>query len=151
MNLQAKLTLWYVLLVVVLVGSISGVDLASNMQQRFDATLAQADTLKVVASKFVTKTLNSQPSVKLSVALQNPELANDLTGLLRSNAILEFAVFNPQTKEILADSSPDHVGDQAVGYPDFQKLVVESPWYEKWKVLKGGDISEALRQMQQRR
>ena len=59
MNLQAKLTLWYVLLVVILVGSISGVDLATNMQQRFEATLVQAQTLKDVAGKLVTKTLNS--------------------------------------------------------------------------------------------
>jgi signal transduction histidine kinase len=141
MNLQAKLTLWYVLLVVILVGSISGVDLATNMQQRFEATLVQAQTLKDVAGKLVTKTLNSQPSLKVSQALASPELASDLLDLLRSNAILEFAVVDPTSNVILADSRPDRVGETYEGYPDFEDLVKQSPFYSKWKVLRGSEGS----------
>src|ERR1039457_120174 len=113
MNLQAKLTLWYVLLVVVLVSSISGLDLANNMQQQFEATLAQADTVMSAAGKFVTKTLNSQRSKPIPDALRDAELAGDLLDLLGKNAILEIAVTNPTTHEILADSSPDRLGDKA--------------------------------------
>jgi signal transduction histidine kinase len=139
MNLRAKLTLWYVLLVVVLVGSISGVDLANNMQQRFEATLAQADTLKLVAGKFVTKALDAQRTTPLKTALDDPVLDNDLSDLLHTNAIVEIAVTEPKTREILADSNPDHVGDTAEEYPDFRRFVVEFPFYEKWKVLLGND------------
>jgi signal transduction histidine kinase len=139
MNLQAKLTLWYVLLVVVLVGSISVVDLVYNMQQHFEATLAQAEQLKLIAGKFVTKPLNSQRTTPLQEALGDPTLANDLSDLLRTNTIIEIAVTDPKNHEILADSNPDRVGDTAEQYPDFRKLVIEDPWYEKWSVLRGSD------------
>jgi hypothetical protein len=139
MNLQTKLTLWYVLLVAVLLGSISAVDLINNMQQRFDATLAQAETYKVVAGKYVTKTLNSQLSTPLPKALSDPVLANDLSDLLRTNAIIEIAVTDPKTYETLADSSPDRVGVRAEHYPDFRRLVIDDPWWEKWRVLRGSD------------
>ncbi len=139
MNLQAKLTLGYVLLVVVLVSSISAVDLIHNMQQRFDATLEQAETLKLEAGKFVTKTLNSQRTTPLRQALSDPELANDLSDLLRTNAILEIAVIDPKTSEILADSIPVRVGDRADPLPDFAKLVQEGAWFEKWSVLRRSD------------
>ncbi|MBZ5621171.1 MAG: PAS domain-containing protein [Acidobacteriia bacterium] len=140
MNLQAKLTLLYVLLAVILVSSISVVDLINNMQQQFEATLAQAKTFEVAAGKFVTKTLNSQRTTPLPKALADPALANDLSDLLRTNAILEIAVTDPTTHDILADSNPDQLGHKAEPYPDFEKLVKEGPWYEKWRVLGGSDI-----------
>jgi signal transduction histidine kinase len=140
MNLQAKLTLWYVLLVVVLVSSISGLDLANNMQQQFEATLAQADTVMSAAGKFVTKTLNSQRSKPIPEALRDDELAGDLLDLLGKNAILEIAVTDPATHEILADSSPDRLSEKAPPYPDFRELVSVDPWYVKWKVLGGSDL-----------
>src|SRR4051794_31795311 len=123
MNLQAKLTLWFVLLVVVLVGSISGVDLINNMQQRFEATLDQAETFKAMAGKVVTKSLNGQPLTPVPKALEDPVLANDLSDLLKNNAIVEIAVTDPESKEILADSNPDRVGQTAQNYPDFGALV----------------------------
>ncbi|HLK63152.1 MAG TPA: ATP-binding protein [Bryobacteraceae bacterium] len=139
MNLQAKLTLWYVLLVLVLVGSISAIDLINSMQQRFDATLAQAETIKIAAGIFVTTTLNSQRAKPLRDALADPDLQSALSGLLRGNAILEIAVTNPQDSEILADSSPDRVGDKPDQNPDFDRLVNRESWFEKWRVLRGSD------------
>src|SRR5579871_4634927 len=113
MNLQIKLTLSYVLLVVVLVGLISGVDLINTMQQRFDATLTQAETIRFVAGLSVSRTLNSQRTKALSEALSDPELSDVLSGLLRANAILEVAVVDPKNSEILADSNPERVHDKA--------------------------------------
>jgi len=147
MNLQAKLTLGYVLLVVVLVGLISGVDLIKSMEQRFDATLQQAETIKVSAGMFVTRTVNSQRTTPLDQALSDPELSSNLGDLLtagysganRTNAIFEIAVTDPKTNKILADSSPDKVGLRADQYGDFEELVNEKPWYEKWRVLRGSD------------
>jgi len=123
MNLQAKLTLWYVMLAVVIVGSISSVDLVNNMQQQFDSTLSRADTLKLVAAKFVSKTLNSQRTKSLREALRYKVLQNDLLDLLGKNAILEIAVVDPKTEVALADSIPDHVEKKIGPFPDFRDLV----------------------------
>jgi len=139
MNLQAKLTLWYVVLAVVIVGSISGVDLANNMQQQFESTLSRAETLKLVAAKFVSKTLNSQRTKSLPEALRDSVLQNDLLDLLGKNAILEIAVVDPKTNEVLADSLPERRGEKAGPYPDFRDLVNRATWYEKWQVLRGTD------------
>jgi len=149
MNLQAKLTLWYVVLAVVIVGSISGVDLVNNMQQQFDSTLSRAETLKLVAGKFVSKTLNSQRTKPLRDALRDPVLRNDLLDLLGKNAILEIAVVDPHTNEVLADSIPERLGEQAGPYPDFRDLVNRAPWYEKWQVLRRSGSDRQLYQLEQ--
>ncbi len=140
MNLQAKLTLWNVLLAVAIVVAISGVDLANNMQQQFDATLDRANTLKLVASKLVAQSLNSQLTKPLREALRDPTLANDLLDLLtRAKAIVEIAVTDPITNVALADSASDRLGAETGPYPDFAGLVRERSWYQKWKVLRGSD------------
>ena len=74
MNLQAKLTLGYVLLAVLIVSIISGVDLATNMQQQFDATLERAEILNPVATKFVKRDveLAADGAAARSAARQRP-------------------------------------------------------------------------------
>ena len=139
MNLQAKLTLWYVLLAVGIVSSISAVDLAGNMQQQFDATLKRADALKVAANIIVKSTLNSQLAKPLRQALRDPGLQPSLEGLVTgAKAILEIAVADAKTNEVLADSAPERSGD-AGNYPDFRVLVTDTSWREKWRVLRGSE------------
>src|SRR5215467_143988 len=139
MNLQAKLTLWYMMLAVVIVSAISLVDLANNMQQQFESTLDRAETLKLAATKFVRKTINSQLTKPLPVALQDPGLASDLLDLLQGGAILEISVVDPATNEVLAGSLSTRVGERVAPYPDFRDLVTHAGWREKLKVLRGND------------
>ncbi len=140
MNLQAKLTLWNVLLAVVIVVAISSVNLANNMQQQFEATLARADTLKQVASKLITGSVNEQRTKSLREALRDPKLTDDLLDLLtRAKAIVEIAVTDPQTNEVLASSSSSNLGNTGGPFPDFATLVNHEGWYQKWKVLRGSD------------
>src|SRR5581483_330640 len=138
MNLQAKLTLAYVLLAVVIVTVISGIDLATNMQQQFDATLERAEVLNPVATKFVKQTLNSRLDLPLREALRDQQLAADLLDLLtNSRAILEIAVVDPKTpnNEVLADSDPARIGQGSGPYPDFRELVKTAGVFEKLRVL----------------
>jgi signal transduction histidine kinase len=136
MNLQAKLTLGYVLLAVMIVSIISGLDLATNMRQQFDATLERAQVLNPVATKYVKRTLNSQITVPLRVALRDQTLAADLLDLLtHAKAILEIAVVDPKTSEVWADSDPARIGQTAGPYPDFAALVKQSGVFEKARLL----------------
>src|SRR6202790_3180944 len=140
MNLQAKLTLWYVLLAVVIVGSISGIDLVTNMTHQFDATLKSADTLTTSALIIVKSTLNSQLHKPLREALRDPSLQPNLVSLLSANkAILEIAVVDAHTHDVVADSAPERLGGDAGPYPDFRTLVEHTGWREKWKVLRGSE------------
>jgi signal transduction histidine kinase len=137
MNLQAKLTLGYVLLAVAIVTTISGLDLATNMQQQFDATLERAEVLSPVATKFVRQTLNSQLSVPLRTALRDQTLSTDLLDLLtKSPTILEIAVVDAKTDEVLADSDPARLGAKCGPYPDFRDFVTHSGVFEKLRVLR---------------
>jgi signal transduction histidine kinase len=140
MNLQAKLTLWNVLLAVVIVVAISSVDLANTMKQQFEAALDRAETLKLVASKLVKQSLNTQLNKPMREALRDPALANDLLDLVtRAKAIVEIAVTDPATNEVWADSASDRLGTDVGPYPDFANLVRDQSWYQKLKVLRGSD------------
>ncbi len=136
MTLQARLTLGFVILVVLMVGFISAVDLIMNMEQQFDATLQRAQFLVPLATKYVSKTYNSQLLVPVPEALSDKALASDLLELLtKEQAILEIAVVDPHTNEVLADSDPTRVRNKAGTYPDFEQLVTKAGWLKKTQVL----------------
>lgn len=136
MNLQAKLTLGYVLLVVLIVSIISLLDLSTNMKQQYDSTLERAKVLNPVATKYVKRTLNSQITVPLREALRDKSLAADLLDLLtNARAVLEIAVVDPKTNEILADSDAGRIGQFAGPYGDFEEFVRRLGVWEKAKLL----------------
>ena len=135
MSLRARLTLWSVLVMAIVVGVISTVDLGHEMQQQFDATLQRADLLKQVAGKLVSVSLGNQPTAPLREALRAPILKDELIDLLSaSHAVLEIAVCN-RDDEILADSDPTRVGMRFGHYDDFRPLVRDSSWLDKLRVL----------------
>ncbi|HJT88626.1 MAG TPA: ATP-binding protein [Bryobacteraceae bacterium] len=135
MTLQAKLTLGSVILASLMVGLVSTVDLANDMQREFDSTLQRADTLKTVATKMVSQTINRQRTVPLREALRDPDLQDVLVGILtESRAILEVAVVDPHY-EILLDTDPARLGVTSPPYPDFRPLVTTTSLYQKMRVL----------------
>jgi signal transduction histidine kinase len=135
MTLQAKLTLGSVVLASLMVGVVSAVDLANEMQRQFESTLERADTLKVVATNMVSQSLNRQRTLPLREALRDPDLHGLLVSLMaESHAILEVAVVDPRN-EILLDSDPARLGVTSPAYPDFRPLVVSSSWSEKLGLL----------------
>jgi signal transduction histidine kinase len=136
MNLQAKLTLAFILLVVVIVSTISVIDLGNTMQLQFEGTLERADVINPIATRFVMDTRNSQLDVSLREALRAKSLSNDLLDLLtNAKAILEIAVVDPKTEEILADSDPRFLGQTSGPYPDFRDLVQHAGLLTKLRVL----------------
>jgi signal transduction histidine kinase len=136
MNLRVKLTLGYVLLAVAMVFAISVVGLGNTIQQQFEANLDRAEVLDLVATNYVKQTLNSQLTVPLREALRDTTLASNLLELLtNARAILEIAVVDPYTNDILADSDPGRIGQKSGPYPDFRKVVMDAGWVAKVKLL----------------
>ncbi len=136
MNLQARLTLSFVLLAVLLAGTISCVDLAGEINQQFAATLERAENLGTLASDLVGLSLNRQLTKPLNEAVRDREVSTLLRDtMLASNAIVEIAVLSPGN-EILADSIPDEIGKFLAPYDDFRPVVTGNGWYGKWRVLR---------------
>src|SRR5215469_1818315 len=102
MTLQAKLTLGSVVLASLMVGLVSAVDLANEMDRQFESTWERANTLKTVASSMVSQSLNRQRRVPLREALRDADLQSLMIAIMSaSHAILEVAVVDPHTNEIL--------------------------------------------------
>ena len=142
MNLRVKLTLGYVLLTVAMVFAISVASLGNTIQQQFEANLERAEVLELVATNYVKQTLNSQLTVPLREALRDSTLASNLLELLtNARAILEIAVVDPDTNEILADSDPGRIGQKSGPYPDFRGVVMDSGWVQKVKLLLAHDTT----------
>jgi signal transduction histidine kinase len=136
MTLQAKLTLGSVVLASLMVGVVSAVDLLNEMQRQFDSTLERADTLKSVASRMISQSINRQRTLSLREALREPDLQMLMIDIISaSHAILEVAAVDPQTNEILLDSDPGQLGMKSPQYDDFEPLVISSSWWNKLQVL----------------
>ena len=136
MNLKARLTLSFVLLAVLLAGTISCVDLAGEINQQFAATLERAENLRTLASDLVGLSLNRQLTKPLGEAVRDPEVSTLLRDtMLASHAIVEIAVLSPENV-ILADSIPDEIGKVQFPYDDFRPVVTDHGWYGKWRVLR---------------
>ena len=136
MSLKARLTLSFVLLAVVLAGTISCVDLAGEIEQQFSSTLDRAENLRALASDLVGLSLNRQLTRPLAEAVRDPELATLLRDTtLASPAIVEIAVLSPDNA-ILADSIPDEIGKMLLPYDDFRPVVTDTSWYGKWRMLR---------------
>jgi len=140
MTLQAKLTLGSVVLASLMVGVVSAVDLANEMQRQFESTQERADTLKTVASRMIKQSINRQRTLSLREALRDPDLQSLMIDIiLASHAILEVAAVDPETNEILLDSDPGQLGMKSLPYADFTPLVVSSSWWTKLQVLLKGE------------
>jgi signal transduction histidine kinase len=135
MNLQAKLTFGAVALETLIVGVISAVDLGIVMQLEFDAAKYRAGLVRDVASEYVLQVLNRLPPLPPREALRDPMLRGRLSKLLtESNELIEIAVVDPATQQILADSLPDP-GQISRKYPDFDDLVTRSGWLQKLTLI----------------
>jgi signal transduction histidine kinase len=138
MTLRARLTLWSVLVVTVVVALISAVDLGNQIKQQFEFTLERAQLLKKVATKLVIQTLARQRNVPYSQALLDPAFSAELTDILTtSRVLLEIAVCDDK-REILADSDPQRLGKTCPPYEDFGPAVKASGWLDKLRILTGG-------------
>ena len=136
MTLRAKLTLGFVVLVVLMVAFISAADVINDIQEQFEATLKRAELLANVAVDYATKALNADRSVPFEVAMQNENLSAELLNLLtQEQAILEITVVDPVTNRILAGSDTVRINERTKPYPDFRELVFQTSPLRKAKVL----------------
>jgi len=137
MNLRAQLTLWSVLVMAVIVGTVTAVDLAQEVKLQFESALERADYTMQVAVNEVKQTVNRNPTIAISDALlTDKDLPNDLLAAMStSKSLYEIAVCDPQGV-ILVDSVPTPAGTKfPTSLPDFGPLVHNGSLVEKMRVL----------------
>lgn len=124
MNLRAQLTLWSVLVMAVIMGIVSAVDLTQEVRNQFESTLERAEFFKGAAVDVVRRTLNRNRTGSLVEALQrDSDLSDELISIMTaSQSLLEIAVCDPQGG-ILKAIPPGQTGTKFPAYPDFRPLV----------------------------
>ena len=136
MNLRAQLTLWSVLVMAVIVGTVTAVDLAQEVKLQFESALERADYTMGVAVNEVKQTVNRNPTIAIPDALQSDkDLSGELLAAMStSKSLYEIAVCDPQGV-ILVDSVPTPTGTRFPNLPDFEPLAHKGSLIEKMRVL----------------
>ena len=145
MSLRARLTIWSVLLMAVIVGVVSAVDLAQEIDHQFQADLDRAKLYEKAAVDAVTRIVNSHRRIPIRLALESdPDLSGELLNVMTaSQSLNEVAVCDLQGI-ILAHSESKRAGTMFPAYPDFQKLV-DGTLREKAQVLFAGSQKKYYR------
>ncbi|MEX2261675.1 MAG: ATP-binding protein [Bryobacteraceae bacterium] len=136
MGLRARLTLYSVLLMATIVGVVSALHLAHAIELQFFESLERGKIMQRISVDAVTRTLDRERSAPLNEALtRDEELSNHLLNILTAaTALLEIAVTDTHGR-ILADSDPSRVGMIFTEYPNFESMVLRTPWWGKLPIL----------------
>jgi signal transduction histidine kinase len=123
MSLRVQLTLWSVLVMAVIVGAVSAVDLAQQVNHQFDTTRERADYYLSAAVNLVKQTVNRDDALPVRDSLlRDPDLPNELlAAMTASKSLLEIAVCDPDGN-VLVDSLPNRAGNKFPAYRDFQPV-----------------------------
>jgi hypothetical protein len=124
MSLRVQLTLWSVLVMTLIVGVVTAVDLVQEVRHQFDSTLDRANFYIDHAADLVQSKANRDRTVPVQVALRrDPDLSRELLNLMTaSKSLYEIAVCDSQ-EVILSDSDPEQINKKCPSYPDFERLV----------------------------
>jgi signal transduction histidine kinase len=141
MTLQAKLTLGTVLMATVIVAIISGVYLGNMMDLQFESVQREALGVGDIALRYVEDAVNhSSPGVPPNEALASDRLTEQFkTEVAYHKEIVEVAVVDGITGEILADNFPDRRGQPSQSYEPLGPLV-DYGWLRKLAVLRSHNI-----------
>jgi len=135
MSTQTRLTLSSVLVMTAIVLIISVLDLGSQMDAQFQATLEHAELLKRTAVSQVVEALNRDRQHPWRETLRASNLDRNLVDIMSaSHALLEIAVCD-NDNEILIDSDPKSQGKKFPQYADFRPVVNNTNWLQKVRIL----------------
>jgi signal transduction histidine kinase/HAMP domain-containing protein len=137
MSLKTRLTLWSVVVMTLMVGTISAIDFSNQIRQEFEGALERADLLKRVVVDMVVRSLEREPNLPIREALsRDPRLEAQLVDILSAApALLEISISDRNNRILLA-SAPERAGETYVPYPDFRPVVREQSWLGKLRALR---------------
>jgi hypothetical protein len=136
MSLQTRLTLWSVLVMALIVGVISAMDLSRDLQRQFDATLERAELIKRFTTTMVLESLERERTLPYRDAIaKDARLQAELSEIFTfTPALIEIAVTDLNDR-ILAANDPGRVGQRFQKFDKFEPLVNDAGALEKLRVL----------------
>jgi len=126
MHLRAQLTLWLVLVMALIVGTVGAFDLAQEINNQFDFTKERADICNERAREAAKRALDRNPTAaSIPDALRNDsQLSGDLVEIMtaKSSPVIEIGVCDPQGV-ILADTGSSSAGNKCPAEASFEPLL----------------------------
>lgn len=138
MTLQARLTLWSMLVMAAIVVVVSISDMVGEVNRQFVDSLNQG---KLILSYAVSATNREAQNAALndysaSVAARSYQLSGQLLDLTASSkSLVDDIVITDGSGRILADSYPQTAGTNFVPRPDFSAIVEHGSSRDKWRLL----------------
>lgn len=134
--MQARLTLWSIIVMALIVGFVSTLDLADEIDRQFQSNRQRAEAALQIALNLVIDSL--QPNFHSPVTsdiLNRGLISEELQPLIGvSHTLVEIAVCDPHGR-ILADTKPERVGTDFPFMDSFSSLVNRTNWWDKLRVL----------------
>jgi len=142
MHLRSQLTLWLVLVMALIVGTVGAFDLAQEINNQFAFTQDRAETARDRAVEAVNRALERSTTPLAQALRQDIQLTSDLVKIMvaKKSPVIEIAVCDPQGV-ILAGTESIGAASRCPAYPDFEPLV-KGPLNKKLHVLAGDRLKQ---------
>ena len=141
MNLQARLTVWSIVVMTLIVATISALDLTDELDRQFEITLRRSASIWRLAASAVNRSVLRKSKVPNPALVQNdPGLTEEFRQLLaESGPIVAIAVCNADGT-ILNDADTGRIGQKfAAGTDEFRDLMKRTHWWDRLQVLRRDD------------
>ncbi len=137
MTLQARLTLWSMLVMASIVTVVSISDLVGEINRQFENSLQQSLLILSYASSATNREIQQQPGKSGSLAItQSHSLSPQLFDIARaSDNLVDDIAVTDENGIVLADSRPAAIGSKIGEHPDFRQIVEHGSLAQKWWVL----------------
>jgi len=140
-NLQARLTVWSIVVMTLIVATISALDLTDELDRQFEITLRRSASIWRLAASAVNRSVLRKSKVPNPALVQNdPGLTEEFRQLLaESGPIVAIAVCNADGT-ILNDADTGRIGQKfAAGTDEFRDLMKRTHWWDRLQVLRRDD------------
>ncbi len=141
MNLQARLTVWSIVVMTLIVATISALDLTDELDRQFEITLRRSASIWRLAASAVNRSVLRKSKVPNPALVQNdPGLTEEFRQLLaESGPIVAIAVCDADGT-ILNDADTERIGQKfAAGTDEFRDLMKRTHWWDRLQVLRRDD------------
>jgi signal transduction histidine kinase len=140
MRLQVRLTLWSILVMLVVVSSVSALDMIGEINNQFELVVKRSQPIKQFAIGAVKRALERTRRPSAEDSVRDDEVLTDqlVQMLTEGQAMVEIAVCDLQDN-ILNASDSDRIGSKLPRSDPFEEFVKKSRWWEKLRVLLYGE------------